>query len=157
MTNQKETISWQAPEFRLYEKNVGWYISAIAVAILIIGYFVIVAEDYFGAVTMFVATCVLLYFATHKPGLVTNELTRKGITTGDIHFPYTHLKHFWIVHDHKHQTVNFTTNTVINREIILQLDSQDPDAVREFLQRHLPEHHQTEATLPQRISHLIKF
>ena len=40
--SNKNTISWQAPEFKHYEKNAGWYITLISIAVLILGFFVIV-------------------------------------------------------------------------------------------------------------------
>jgi hypothetical protein len=48
--DQKQKIAWQAPEFRYYEKNAGWYITVIAVTVLLVAYFIIIPGDYFAAV-----------------------------------------------------------------------------------------------------------
>jgi hypothetical protein len=106
---------------------------------------------------MVVIACVLIYFANHSPRTVVNELTAKGINTDTIHFPYKQLHHFWIVNTDQHLTVNFTTNTAIRREIILELVDQNPEDIREFLLHFLPEHEESHPSISQRASHFFKF
>jgi hypothetical protein len=156
MSNQNQTISWQAPEFRHYPKNLGWYITLIAVAVLIVGFFVI-EKDLFAAATTALLAGFVIFFSRQKPTLVTIELSNKAIKFGNLSCPYKQLKYFWIVNSEHHKTLNFSTSTYVNNTIILELEDQDPDEIREFLLQHLPEHHETEATFAQKVSHKLKF
>jgi hypothetical protein len=151
-----EKLSWQAPEFRTYEKNSGWYVTLISVAILIIGFFVI-QKDLFAAITTAILAVLVVIFSKQKPEIVSIEMDHKAVKIGNIEVPYKQIKHFWVVHKEHHKTLNMETTTLINNMIILELGSQDPENVRMFLSQHLPEHKQTEPTPIQRLTHWLKF
>ncbi len=155
MANQTK-ILWQAPEFRHYEKSYSWYITFLAIAILIVGFFII-QKDLFAAICIGILSLLIILFAQHKPKQVEIQLTNKGVHFGELFFPYKQIKHFWIVHNEKHKTLNLETTAHLNNVIILELEEQNPDHVREFLIQFLPEHEDTDETLTQRISHKFKF
>ena len=151
------TISWQAPEFRHYPKNSGWYITLISVAVLLIFFFIIVERDIFAAVCLFVLTGLIVLFSRQTPKLVNVELNSTGVKFGNLHYPYKQIKYFWVVNNQNHKTVNFHTSAMVNNVLILELEGQNPDTVRNFLLRQLPEHHETEETTAQRFMHRFKF
>ncbi len=150
-------ISWQAPQFRSYEKNLGWYVTFISLAVLLCAFFVIVQNDIFGAIAIGITAVIALLVSNHKPETVTVELGEKSLKFGNIEFPYKQIKHFWIVHTEKHQTVNLETTTFVNNMLVLELAGQDPEEVRQFLVRHIPEHTETRETFAQKVMHWIKF
>ena len=155
MSNQT-IISWQAPEFRHYPKTTGWYVTLVAISILLIGFFAI-ERDYFAAVCLAIMTGFVLFFARQVPGTVDVELNSKHVRFGNIVFPYQQIKHFWIVNNQNHRTLNLHTTALLNNIIILELEDQDPDLIRNFLLFYLPEHSETEETAAQRIMHRLKF
>ncbi len=152
-----QKLTWQAPEFRHFKKNAGWYIALIASAVLIIGFFVITQQDYFAAITIGILTGLVVFFSRQEPQILEIQLTPKGIHYGNIHVPYKQIKHFWVVDGHPHKSVNFETTTYLNRMMVLELEEQDPEEVREFLLAYLPEHEGTEPTITQKIIHWLKF
>lgn len=158
MSNQNQkTISWQAPEFRHYQKDPAWYTTLIAITILIVGYFFI-QKDYFGAITIAIIGAMLVYFSRQIPETVDIELDHKHVKFGNMLFPYKHLKSFWIVYSDNHKTLNLESTTYINNLIILELQDQDPDEIRNFLLNYLPEHpEKTRETFAQKVMHLFKF
>jgi len=156
MVNENKTISWSAPEFRHYHKNIGWYVSFVAIVILLIGFFVI-EKDLFAAVSMGILGILMGLFSFQKPQIVEVELTAKSVRFGNVHFSYKHLKYFWIVNNENHKTLNFEASTFIHHTIIIELMDQNEDEIRSFLLAHLPEHHQTTETFAQKVSHKLKF
>lgn len=157
MANENQTITWTAPEFRHYEKNLGWYVTFCAVAILIMGFFGIIETDWFAAICIGILTLLALFFATQRPQPVTVELDGKGLKFGTLFFPYKQLKDFWVVQNDRHRTLNFRTTTYVNNFLIVELEDQDGEQIRQFLRRHLPEHEEIHETMAQRISHKLKF
>ncbi|MCL5774932.1 MAG: hypothetical protein M1333_01835 [Patescibacteria group bacterium] len=155
MTNQHK-ISWQAPEYRHYEKNAGWYVTLVSIVILIMAFF-IVQKDVFAAVTTGLLGILVVIFSRQKPETVEMELDHKRVKVGNIEVPYKQIKHFWVVHNEKHKTVNLETTTLVNNMLILELEHLDPEHVRMFLSQYLPEHEETEPTMVQRITHWFKF
>lgn len=152
----QQSISWQAPEFRHYEKNFGWYVTLVAISALVVGFFII-QSDFFAAITTAILAILIILFSRHKPEIVDIELTSRGVKFSNIFFPYKHLKYFWVVHNDNHKTVIFHTTAFLNNVVILELDDQDPEQVREFLLQYLPEHEQSEETTIQKIAHKLKF
>jgi hypothetical protein len=158
MANQNQkTISWQAPEFRHYEKDPAWYVTLTAISVLIVGFFII-QKDYFGAITMAIIGAMLVFFSRQTPQIVDIELNDKHIKFGNMVFPYKHLKSFWVVNSENHKTLNLETTTYINNLVILELEDQNPEEIRSFLQDYLPEHPQnTRETFAQKLMHKLKF
>ena len=157
MENKKQTIIWETPEFKHYPKNTGWYITLFSVSILVIGFFIIFQKDYFAAVTCALLTGFIVYFGRQRPTLVLVELTHENLRFGNILYPYKQLKSFWVVTTPHHQTLNFIATTLVNNTIIIELEGQDPQEIRNFLLTYLEEHHETEPTFTQRISHKLNF
>ena len=120
-------------------------------------FFIIVESDYFAAVCLAIICGLIIVFARQTPKRVEIELNERGIRFGTLVYPYKQLKYFWVVNNERHQTINFHTSAFINNVVILELENQDPEAVRNFLLRFLPEHHLTEETTAQRIMHRFKF
>jgi hypothetical protein len=153
----KTKISWEAPEFKHYEKNLGWYVTAFSILIILAGFFAFVQNDWFGAISTIILGILIVYFSKQKPDHVEIELDHKRVKLGSIEIPYKQIKHFWIVHNERHQAVNLETTTLVNSQIILELGSQNPEEVRIFLLQYLPEHEKTEETLAQKFMHWLKF
>ena len=157
MSDENQTvISWTAPEFRYYEKTLGWYVSLVAITLLLIVFFVF-EKDVFAAVSMGILGVLVGLFSLQKPREVNIVLTDSGVNFGNIHFPYKQLKYFWIVNTDNHRTLNLEASTVINHTLIIELLNENEEQIRKFLLRHLQEHHQTRETFAQKISHKLKF
>jgi len=157
MPDQNKNISWQAPEFRYYPKNAGWYITLISVAVLTVAFFIIVESDIFAAVSIGLIAVLIVLFSRQKPQLVNVELNNKGVKFDNLFYPYKQLKYFWVVNNPRHKTINFHTTAFLNNTLILELENQNPETAREFLLQYLSEHQETDETAIQRIMHRVKF
>jgi hypothetical protein len=156
MDNQNK-ISWQAYEFKHYEKNYGWYVATAAISILVIGFFVI-NRDIFAAISLgIMAIFILFFFAGQKPQIIEIEINTEHIKYGNLIFPYKQIKYFWIVNNERHKTLNFHTTALLNNVMIFQLENQEPEKIRSYLIQHVPEHEETEETFAQKIMHSLKF
>jgi hypothetical protein len=156
MSNEK-TLTWEAPEFQYYPKTAGWYITLVILAILAITFFIIVESDIFAGVCLALITLLIIFFSRQVPKSVQIELNDRGIKFGSLFYPYKQLKYFWVVHNNRHQTINFHTSALINNVVILELSDQDPEAAHKFLTQYLPEHSEIHETPMQAIMHKIKF
>ncbi len=158
MANQNEHIllQWQAPEFRHYPKNAAWYLTLLIIAALIVT-FQIIQRDIFGAVSIVIFAIFIFIFSRQKPRVVNIRLTTTGVGVDESFVPYKSVKHFWVVNNDNHRTLNIETTAFLNRTLILQLENQDPDTVRNIMVQLAPEHSETEETLAQRVMHKLKF
>jgi hypothetical protein len=148
-------LSWQAPEFKHYHKNLGWHITFVAIVILIIGY-QIISGDYFGAISVGFIAVFAGYLLRQKPSEVSVSLSDQGLHIDDLHIPYRNMQHFWVVDTQHHRTLNIETTAYLNKLIILELEDQDPDAVREILAQNVPEHTSDQPSVVQQIMHHLR-
>jgi hypothetical protein len=153
---EKTYLSWEASEFPHYPKNFAWYLTAGIIVLLVLG-FEVLQGDWFGAISLAVIAIFIIIFAMHKPGRVLVSLTSEGVRIENSFIPYAQMKYFWVVSNDNHKTLNIETTAYINRTILVELDSQDPEEVREIMLREVPEHSSTEETFVQRLIHRLKF
>jgi hypothetical protein len=157
MSNENKTISWKASEFKHYPKTTGWYLALVCITLLVMAFFIIVESDIFAAISLGIIAILIIIFSRQLPMRVEIELNTKGVKFGSLFYPYKQLKYFWVVHNPRHQTVNLETTAMVNSMVILELDGQDPDVVRDYLLKYLPEHSEIEETFGQKIMHKFKF
>lgn len=155
MAETNSNFSWQAPEFRSYSKSIFWYILVAVIVLLLIAY-QIYTDDKFGAFTTFVLGILAFVFFRQKPKSITISITKEGITAGDNLYPYSKFTYFWIVDDGHHRTLNLEANTYFGQTMIIELENQDPDEIKTYLQKHLPEAEGMTASLTQRIARRLK-
>lgn len=148
--------SWEAREYPHYKKNFAWYVTFLAILVLIIG-FQIVQEDIFGAVCLGILGLLTIVFASIPPKMVLVLLTPRGVHMEDLFIPYAKMRHFWIVDDNKHKTLNIETRAFLQKVLVLELHDQDPEKIRSILQQILPELDESEPTMSQKFMHWFKF
>ena len=120
-------------------------------------FFIVVQSDIFAAVCLAIITALIIIFSRQLPERVEIQLTDKGLHFGNLFYPYKQLKYFWIVNNERHKTVNLNTSALINNVVILELENEDPELVRDYLIKYIPEHPQTEETPAQKVMHRFKF
>ncbi|QQS22666.1 hypothetical protein IPM19_03480 [bacterium] len=149
-------FEWDAPEFRHYPKNPAWYITLLILVALLITY-EIIANDYFGAISLAVVAGFVIFFGRQIPKQIPIRISDQGIHINNDLIPYQRIKHFWVVDDAAHKTLNIETTAYLNHQLTIELEDMDSDEVREFLADVLPEHEEPQPTTMQKISHRIKF
>lgn len=157
MAQQEDVVlSWQAPEFTHYEKNMGWYITLVSIAGLIV-VFEFFQKDIFGGVSIAIIAAFILFFSRQKPETVTIKITRKGVYIQDTFTSFETIKYFWIVDNENHHSLNFETTSYLNHTIIIELADQDPAPLKNFLLSIVPERPRVQETLTQKLRHTFKF
>src|SRR3989344_6511263 len=88
-------ISWEAPEYIYKKKTADWYwiVSIITLSIAIIS---IILNNLIFAILIIVSSFTLSLFAGRKPGLISVEINRLGLSVGKTRYSYDALDSFWI-------------------------------------------------------------
>ncbi len=153
----EKQISWSAPEFIHYPKSKAWFIIMTALGAALIVYF-LSQKDFLTAVLFFCLLGLMFYFARAKPKTVRIELDSYGIKVGELKLPYSQIKSFWIVYEPPEvKTLNFETTAYLNRNLTLQLGSEDPVKIRKFLLEYLPEDLDKEEGVADKLARKLKF
>jgi hypothetical protein len=156
MENKNE-ISWKAREYVYYEKNPGWYIIIGVIGLLVLAY-ALLTRDYTMFVTLLVVLIVGVAFAARKPRTITVTLSGSGLAVGREAYPFSNLKSFWIVYRPPEVKVLYLeTTNYVNRDLTVQLENQDPNEVRKFLLKFLPEDLRREEEYVEQLLRKLRF
>ncbi len=88
-------IEWQAPEYEDKKRSIDWF-WALGIIVVAGSITSIIFGDYFFAILLILGGLMLGFFATQKPGMVTYEMTEKGIKINTEFYPFKNMKSFWI-------------------------------------------------------------
>ncbi len=136
----KANFSWIAPEYIQHPKSTRWWV--IAAILLLIS---TVIEAIVSNWTMLAATLIfgLVYWFTHEfhpPKHTKINISTLGIKVGHQEISFSEIEHFWIIYNPPAvKQLAFRLKDSFFPTLILQLEKQNPEAIRAFLEQYLPE------------------
>lgn len=140
----KTPITWQAPEYYYREKSADWYwavgiisVSAAATAIIL--------ENVLFGLLLIIGAFSLMIYASRRPEIIDIEINEKGVRMGRVFYPFANLDSFWVEENHSYPKILLRSKKVLVSHIIVHLENENPEDVREFLREHLPEVEQSES------------
>jgi hypothetical protein len=137
--HNKLLLHWKAPEFIIHHRGVKWFLTAGIILILLIAYAI-----YTRSATMAIVFIILggVYYLTHNqhPKIIDIKVTELGIFMGEKFFPYNMINSFSIIYHPPYiHHINLRLADKTLSRVAVQLDVQDPVAVRKLLVREIPE------------------
>lgn len=133
----KETIRWEALEYRHKKKSGGWYVTILVVAAALI-LTAIFLNNFLFIVLIIIAVFTLFLHAARHPERVSFAITPQGIRIKNDLYPFGELESFW-VHDEAEAEELYVKSSRALSYLRLPLDDTDPDHVRAYLLHHLKE------------------
>lgn len=150
----RSVISFEAKEFREYDKNQFWYfgIGLILVAILVP---LIYRGEYLTALVVVAFGIAVFRISKFKANTKKIEFSDHGIVWGDRFYPFHQLKAFWLSDTGTHidvylERLNFTSS------IHLLLPENRLNETAQFLSRYLPFHDHKNEPLGDKINRFLK-
>ena len=149
----KQPIAWQTPEYYHREKGADWYwavgiisISAAATAIIL--------DNVLLGVLIIIGAFSLLLYASRKPSIIDIEINERGVNVGKVLYPYGNLESFWVEETHAYPKILLRSKKLLVSHIVINIEEENPDVVREFLREHLPEEEQHEPLIQMTMEYL---
>lgn len=147
-----QTITWQAYEHQHADKGVDWFwaLGIVAVSGAIVA---LLFGNVLFALLIVVAAFTLGLLASRSPQLVTYTLTERGILADATLYPYQMLEAFWVRTETERErspVLIVDAQQFLSPHLVIPLADTDPEAIREYLARFLPEE-EMEEPLAQRI------
>lgn len=150
-----KSLSWHAPEAKLFEHTPDWFwiVGTLAVGGAVLA-------GFFGAYTfaalILVATGVSFLKATQPPRFLYVELSREGVRNGDVLYPWSVLKSFWVIDTEDHDRIIVRPRRASTPLIVLPYESHETpaDDIRDFMLEYLDEEHMEEPPLAKLLERL---
>lgn len=117
----KFKIEWNAHEYEHKERGSDWFwaVGIISVSVAIAA--VIFGNIIFGILVL-IGAFTLSIFANRPPSTLQVTVDEKGITRGNIRYPYETLDSFWIDIEHPHKKIILKSEKLFMPLIIIPLE-----------------------------------
>lgn len=153
MKNNKEEkielkeFEWEAPEFEKKEKNKSWFILP-AILTIILGIIALVTENILFLIFIILAFVVFYMYANKEPRVLKFKISEKGIEIAERLYPLDTLRSFWLFYNPpEEKEISFRSKKTFFPYLRLPLAEQNPNEIREFLLKFLPEKRHKESII----------
>ena len=134
---EKVLFEWMAPERSFQRKDRDFWITAIAILVLVSVILFFVNE--FPLILALIAVMFLYYaLSTVPPGMVKNKLTNRGVYFGDLAYEWDVLRRFWFKKSLSNQTISFETHLRFPRQISLVIEEKDQEKIKDIVLKIIP-------------------
>ncbi|MDP3052745.1 MAG: hypothetical protein Q8N22_02170 [bacterium] len=140
-TKADNEITWQAPAFKYYHKDVSWYWMSFIIAILLMA-FAILQKNFLFAVFIFLAEISVLILARRQPELLKFKIDDKGVTVIDKTYQFNDLEKFCLrpdMEDKNFEELILKRKTHFNPYLKIFIDIKVSSQVRDILSQKLTE------------------
>lgn len=135
----KAIIKWRAPEYHQHEKSTLWFAIAGLVGAALV-YYGLKTDGWTFSIAIIAFAGA--YYAVHRkrPPVVEAKISKMGIKVGHHVFPYSNLKHFWIVYNPPFvKRLYFREVSRLRPDIFVSMENADPAEIRNILREHMAE------------------
>ncbi len=148
-----EKISWSTVEYFHTEKTNDWYwiVGMITISIAIIS---VILNNVIFAILILVSSFTLTIFASKRPDIVSVTLDKSGVTFGRNRYSYSNIESFWIETRDSYPRILLKTKKFLMPFIIIHTEDEDPEQIKEFLSKYLPEEENSEPLLEKVLLYL---
>ena len=150
-----DKLVWVADEYKHHHHDAGWYTGLFLFGIIVVAWSLYTNNVI--TTVLFVLIVLVMYALSHRqPEKIFVKITEGGVELNSVFYPFTGLKHFWIIYDHERAQLVFETHSLINRHLTIELESQNPEKVSEFVGRYLTELRDREENFIDYLIHRLK-
>jgi hypothetical protein len=153
--SEEPVLSWDAEEFAAYDKGNGWTVYIILGAIVLIGVFIWL-KNWTGIALAAAAAIALISQGYSKPKPVHCAIFQGGVVLNEKPYNVADLKSFWLGGG-DHPMDRFEKISRFSMAVNMPLGKTDPEQVRLYLAKRLPEHEDRGEDVMDRISRTWRF
>ncbi len=149
-------IEWKEFEHTYKPKNTDWfwYVASGALFIIVIA---ILLRNFLFAILVFIAAIVFTLLSIKKPKKIKFSIDTIGIKIDNNFYPYKEISSFWINYDPPlKKELIIKLKKKMSQHIKIPIDDTNPNTIREFLIKILPEEEHQE-TLTETIVERLGF
>lgn len=137
VNEEKILFEWDAPERSFQRKDRDFWITAIAILVLVSIILFFVNE--FPLILSLIAVMFLYYaLSTVPPGIIHNKLTNRGIYFGELRYEWGLLNRFWFKKSLSSQVIAFETHLRFPRQVTMVIEEKDQEKIKEIVLKIIP-------------------
>jgi hypothetical protein len=137
LNEEKMLIEWEAAERSFKKRNRDFWITAVAILILVSVIFIFIKEFF-----LVIALGSLLFLgyvlSTVPPGMAKYKITNRGIYFGEQFYPWEILERFWFKNSLDSEMIHFGTLMQFPRVISMVIMAEDKEKIKEIVVKRIP-------------------
>jgi hypothetical protein len=153
--SEHTVISWKAPEFLHYKKDVWWFPVQAGVTVLLTGYFIL-TKQYLVAIIVILGAIIIYQVAHQEPEILPVTFTVDGIRFKGKTILFSNIKTFWIVETEHAKQLYLQQTERLSSPVVIPLIKQDIDKVRGFLSHYIPETPDVKESFAEKMNRVLK-
>lgn len=154
--NTKTKLSWRAPDFEYYPKDISWFWWSIAFAVAILA-IALWQKNFLFAVFIVVAETMVVAWSNKPPTFFQLTLDEKGVSVGNSFYPYSDIEHFSVLEGSgEFAEIILKNKKRLSQFVTVRIDKNLLPKAKEILLTYLPEQ-EYEEPLPDSLARVIKF
>lgn len=135
-------LKWSAHEYEHKEREQDWF-WAVGIITISIAIASIIFGNIIFAILILISAFALSLFINRFPEIINVTIDNKGVTKGNVRYPFETLHSFWIDLEHPHKKIIFKSKKLLMPLIIVPLgDHEDIDELKDILDNYLTEEYQ---------------
>jgi len=148
-----ETIEWETSEYKYVRKRADWY-WALGIITVSLSAASFILDNFLFAVLILIGGFLLALYGAKHPDELACTLDNTGLQINSTLYPYASLRSFWVDRLSEPPKLIIQSKKSFMPYIVTPLDDLDPDMVREFLLRVLPEEEHFEPAIDRMMERL---
>ena len=156
ISSDKPLFSWKAAEFVEYKKTPLWYFVVSSISI-ILGLTFAYYQIWTATIVAGAGLAALLAQAGIKPKKNLYELYREGLAIDKKPYRFNEFKSFWIISGPAIPNIRFEKSGRFAGHLNVPVEDEDPDQLRLFLKKFLPENTSGGRDIQDILSHWFRF
>lgn len=142
-----QEFEWKAPEFDKKEKSKSWFIIP-GIITIVLGIFALITENILFLIAIVLAFFVFYVYANKEPRIIKFKINEKGIEIDERLHDFDSLRSFWIFYNPPEQKeLSLRSKRTFFPYIHVPLTKENPNEIRKFLLRFLPEKKHSESII----------
>ena len=134
---EKTKIEWESPERAFQKRNKDFWITIIAILILVSVILIFVKEF---LLIVALASSLFLYYvmSTVPPKDIKYKITNRAIYFGEGNYKWDLLTRFWFKKSLSSEMIHFETKLRFPRQVSLVINEEDKEKIKEIVLKKLP-------------------
>ena len=132
-----EIVNWDAREYIPQDKNRGWYVGLIVVAIVLITVAILVEWWTFAVLVVF-STIALWIYSVRPPRVLHYSLSSKGLSEGNRLYDYDDFKAFGVLREGKNFAIVLTPRKRFSPSVKVYFPEEDGEKIVDAFGVRLP-------------------
>ncbi|MEI7690089.1 MAG: hypothetical protein WCI63_00420 [bacterium] len=148
-------LEWDALDREELKNRLLYFLGAGIIVLCLLAY-IIYKKDYVGAVFLLVIFVAFVFYKLQKPKEIHYAFSNYGLFVNDKYYHYQEFHSFWFIDTKNQSHIHFLFNKKYLPKLIINLQEQENETVRNVIQNYLPEQEDVAEPIMDKIIRILK-